>query len=401
MLAGIAPQVPLYVTAYTLTSALGIGNDAALASLQSGTGGLREVELRTGRKTWLGLIDDAADRPIECDLSLYDCRSHRILGNSLVQDGFAGAVRRATDRYGAERIGCFIGTIASGLAHLESCYAGHDPQAGDLGPDVRMRHTVLLHSATEYCGKVLGLAGPASTISTACSSSAKAFATAYRHIRSGLCDAAVVGGIDVLNESFIYGFHSLGLLSESPCRPWDQRRDGISIGEAAGFALLERAPDGADAVALTGFGESCDAYHMTAPHPEGAGARTAIEHALRRAGLHAGDIDYVNLHGSGSPANDRSEDAAVAAIFGDACPSSSTKGWTGHAQGAAGITEAIIAFLSMRASLVPATLNTAEPDPELRVRVALQNLQRPVRRVLSNSFGFGGNNCALVFEAIA
>jgi 3-oxoacyl-[acyl-carrier-protein] synthase-1 len=401
MVADIARQVPLYITAYTLTSALGIGNDAALASLQSGAGGLREVTLATGRKTWLGRVDGAADRPIEGDLSPYDCRAHRILGHSLAQDGFAAAVRRATGQYGAQRIGCFIGTIASGLAHLESCYAGHDPQAGDLGPDVRMRHTLLLYSATEYCCKVLGLTGPAATISTACSSSAKAFASAYRHIRAGLCDAAVVGGVDCANESFIHGFHSLGLLSESPCRPWDQRRDGISIGEAAGFALLERAPGGADPVALIGYGESSDAYHMTAPHPEGAGARTAIEHALRRAGLRASDIDYVNLHGSGSPSNDRSEDAAVAAVFGDACACSSTKGWTGHAQGAAGITEAIISFLSMRASLVPATLNTAEPDPELRVRVALQNLQRPVRRVLSNSFGFGGNNCALVFEAVA
>ncbi len=400
MIADIAPQVPLYVTAYTLTSALGVGNAAALASLQNGTGGLREVRLRTGRKTWLGLVDGAADRPIEGDLSPYDCRSHRMLGSSLAQDGFAHAVRLATERYGAERIGCFIGTIASGLAHLESCYLGHDPQAGNLGPDVRTRYTTQLYSATEYCCKLLGLGGPASTISTACSSSAKVFATAYRHIRSGLCDAAVVGGIDCMNESFIFGFRSLGLLSESPCRPWDKRRDGISIGEAAGFALLEHAPSGANAVAFRGFGESSDAYHMTAPHPEGAGARTAIEHALRRAGLRAGDIDYVNLHGSGSPANDSSEDAAVAALFGDACPCSSTKGWTGHTQGAAGITEAIIAFLSMRASLVPATLNTDEPDPELRVRVALQNLRQPVRRVLSNSFGFGGNNCALVFEAV-
>lgn len=392
---------PIHVTAYTLTSALGAGNDAALAALRQGRGGLREIALRTGRKTWLGLIDDeAVGAPLQGELAQYDCRAHRILGRSLARDGFAEAVAVARERYGADRVGCFVGTIASGLAHLETCYVRYAPNAGDLGPDVRVRHTAHLFSATEYVARVLGIEGPSATISTACSSSAKVFATAYRHLAAGLCDAAVVAGIDCANEGFIYGFHSLGLLSDQPCRPWDRQRDGISIGEAAGFALLERAPHERGGVALTGFGESSDAYHMTAPHPEGEGARVAIEQALRRAGLHPGDIDYVNLHGSGTPSNDRSEDAAIAAVFGDACACSSTKGWTGHTQGAAGITEAVLSFLSMRANLIPSTLNTTDPDPELRVPVVLENVDRPVRRVLSNSFGFGGNNCALVFEVV-
>lgn len=394
-----APMVPLYVNAYTLTSALGAGNDAALGSLRAGRGGLREVELRTGRKTWLGLVDDEViGAPLQGELAQFDCRAHRMLGSSVERDGFAAAVAAARARYGAERVGCFVGTIASGLAHLEACYVRQAPCTDDLGSDVRVRHTAHLFSATEYVMRVLGIDGPSATISTACSSSAKVFACAYRHIAAGLCDAAVVAGIDCANEGFIYGFHSLGLLSAQPCRPWDRQRDGINIGEAAGFALLERVPHEHGAIALTGFGESSDAYHMTAPHPEGEGARVAIEQALRRAGLVPGAIDYVNLHGSGTPSNDRSEDAAIAAVFGGACACSSTKGWTGHTQGAAGITEAVLSFLSMRANLVPATLNTTDPDPELRTRVALENEARPVRRVLSNSFGFGGNNCALVFE---
>lgn len=399
----IARQTPIYVTAYTLTSALGVGNQAALRALQTGRGGLREVTLRAGGQTWLGLIDGAADAPVPAALAQYDCRAHRILGSALAQDGFAPAVRRAAERYGAQRIGCFIGTIASGLAELEARYVGCDPAHGDLGPDVRVRYTAHLASATEFCCRVLGIDGPAATISTACSSSAKVFASAYRHLQAGLCDAAVVAGIDCANEGFIYGFRSLGLLSEAPCRPWDKARDGISIGEAAGFALLERVPyeTGQEAIALTGFGESSDAYHMTAPHPEGAGARAAIELALQRAGLDADEIDYVNLHGSGTPSNDSAEDAAIAAVFGDGCLCSSTKGWTGHTQGAAGITEAVISFLSIRAGLVPANLNAREIDPALRTPVVLETLQRPLKRVLSNSFGFGGNNCALVFEALA
>ena len=394
-----APMVPLYVNAYTLTSALGAGNDAALAALRGGRGGLREVELRTGRKTWLGLVDDEAiGGPLRGEFAQFDCRAHRMLGRCVERDGFAAAVADARARYGAARVGCFVGTIASGLAHLEACYVRQAPRTDDLGADVRVRHTAHLFSATEYVMRVLGVEGPSATISTACSSSAKVFATAYRHIAAGLCDAAVVAGIDCANEGFIYGFHSLGLLSAEPCRPWDRNRDGINIGEAAGFALLERVPHQHGAVALTGFGESSDAYHMTAPHPQGEGARVAIEQALRRAGLTPGDIDYVNLHGSGTPSNDRSEDAAIATVFGGACACSSTKGWTGHTQGAAGITEAVLSFLSMRAHLVPSTLNTTDPDPELRTRVAIENEERPVRRVLSNSFGFGGNNCALVFE---
>nr|WP_217283360.1 beta-ketoacyl-ACP synthase [Paraburkholderia sp. NMBU_R16] len=396
-----APIAPLYVNAYTLTSALGAGNDAALAALRSGQGGLRELELRTGRKTWLGLVDDEAiGDSLGGEFARFDCRAHRMLGRGVERDGFALAVAGARERYGAERVGCFVGTIASGLAHLEACYVRRTPSTDDLGSDVRVRHTAHLFSATEYVMRVLGIDGPSATISTACSSSAKVFATAYRHIAAGLCDAAVVAGIDCANEGFIYGFHSLGLLSTQPCRPWDRNRDGISIGEAAGFALLERAPRGHGAVALTGFGESSDAYHMTAPHPEGEGARGAIDQALRRAGLAPADIDYVNLHGSGTPSNDRSEDAAIASVFGGACACSSTKGWTGHTQGAAGITEAVLSFLCMRANLVPSTLNTIDPDPELRTDVALENEERPLRRVLSNSFGFGGNNCALIFEAV-
>jgi len=202
-----------------------------------------------------------------------------------------------------------------------------------------------------------------------------------------------------VNETFVYGFRSLGLLSAEPCRPWDRRRDGLSIGEAAGFALLERFPVGLDDISVLGFGESVDGYHMTAPHPEGMGAEAAMRNALRSAGLKPRDIDYINLHGSGTPANDAAEDTAVLHVFGDETPCSSTKSWTGHTQGAAGITEGVLSMLCIKHGLMPATLNSAELDPKLRTRFLLKNMSGRVNRVLSNSFGFAGNNCALVFGA--
>jgi 3-oxoacyl-[acyl-carrier-protein] synthase-1 len=243
----------------------------------------------------------------------------------------------------------------------------------------------------------LGLQGPAATVSNACASSAKVFAQAERLIDADVCDAAVVGGVDSLCLTTLYGFRSLELLSAEPCRPCDERRDGISIGEAGGFALLEKAPSAQGDVALLGYGESSDGYHMSSPHPEGAGALLAMSDALARGGVQPGEVDYVNLHGTGTPANDRAEDAALHKLFGGATPASSTKGWTGHTLGAAGIVEAAISVLCLERGFLPGTLNTGRPDPALRSRIVLESEDRPLAHVLSNSFGFGGNNCSLLF----
>jgi 3-oxoacyl-[acyl-carrier-protein] synthase-1 len=209
----------------------------------------------------------------------------------------------------------------------------------------------------------------------------------------------VVGGVDSLCLTTLYGFHSLQLSSPAPCRPFDIARDGISIGEAAAFALLERVPENVadDAVLLLGIGESSDAYHMSAPHPEGLGARRAMQAALSAAGLEPGDIDYINLHGTGTPSNDRSESQAVTSLFGPTIPCSSTKGATGHTLGAAGALEAVISSLSIQHGLMPGGVHTARIDPTLTAHYIRDNRRGPVRRVLSNSFGFGGTNCSLIF----
>jgi 3-oxoacyl-[acyl-carrier-protein] synthase-1 len=197
----------------------------------------------------------------------------------------------------------------------------------------------------------------------------------------------------------LYGFHSLQLTSSAPCRPFDVARDGISIGEAAAFALLERVPqnlDG-DSVLLLGIGESSDAYHISAPHPEGLGARRAMQAALAAAVLEPADIDYINLHGTGTPSNDRAESQAVTSVFGPTTPCSSTKGATGHTLGAAGALEAVISALALKNDVMPGGVHTTTIDPTLTALYLKDNRRASVARVLSNSFGFGGTNCSLIF----
>jgi 3-oxoacyl-[acyl-carrier-protein] synthase-1 len=196
----------------------------------------------------------------------------------------------------------------------------------------------------------------------------------------------------------LHGFASLDLISPRPCRPCDAERAGISVGEAAGFALLERDGDG---IQFLGSGASCDGYHMSAPHPRSTGAIAAMRAALAASGLAAADIDYVNLHGTGTRANDAAEDVAMTSVFGPDTPCSSTKGWTGHTLGASGIVEAFIAGLCIRHGFVPGGLNLTRTDPEFRAAVLTDNATRAVRRVMSNAFGFGGINCCLVFGAPA
>lgn len=192
------------------------------------------------------------------------------------------------------------------------------------------------------------------------------------------------------------------LTSAQPCRPYDASRNGISIGEGAAFALLERsATPAAGSVLLLGVGESSDAYHMSSPHPEGLGARLAMEAALRSASLDAAAIDYINLHGTATPANDAAEGRAVAALFGDRVPCSSTKGATGHTLGAAGAVEAVICALALCDGFVPGSPGTEALDPAIPLDYRLDSQPATLRRALSNSFGFGGSNCSLILGVAA
>ncbi len=389
---------PLSLTSFTLTSALGRGIAPTLEALSQGRSGLRPNDFADAAlETWIGRVDGLEELVIGAQMSEYDCRNNRLARLALQQDGFAERVAEAVGRYGAARVGLFLGTSTSGIRETERAYAHRDAD-GRLPDSFHYRQTQDTFSLADFVGRELALEGPALVVSTACSSSAKVFAVAHRHIHSGLCDAAVVGGVDSLCLMTLYGFSSLDLVAKAPCRPWDVQRSGINIGEAGGFALLERPQSSAssDIPMLLGYGESSDAYHMSTPHPDGAGAALAMTRALSRAGLQPDELDYINLHGTATVSNDRAEDRAVVDVVADRVPCSSTKGYTGHTLGAAGICEALLSTLCLQHDLIPGSCNTEQLDPELRADVALRNRAATVRTVMSNSFGFGGSNCSLI-----
>jgi 3-oxoacyl-[acyl-carrier-protein] synthase-1 len=394
----------LRIPAYTMTSCLGRGVEPTVSALTAHRGGLARCDFETvDLDTWIGAVDGVDDERLAAPLARFDCRNNRLAQIGLAQDGFADAVRAAIERHGADRIGVFLGTSTAGILQTELAYREHAAAGGDgpLPSWFRYAETHNTYSVADFVSHYFGLRGPSFVVSAACASSAKVFGNAARMIAAGRIDAAIVGGVDSLCLTTLYGFRSLELVSTRPARPYGTDRDGLSIGEAAAFALVEcdDHSDNDDAPRLVGVGESSDAHHMSSPHPEGLGARRAMEGALRTAGLATNDIDYINLHGTATRNNDATEDQAVFALFGRDVPVSSTKGATGHTLGAAGGCEAVISLLAMRDGFVPGGLNTTTIDPTLKSDYRIENAAAPLRHVLSNSFGFGGANCSLVFAA--
>ena len=397
-------MTPLLLSHYTATTCLGSGLAATRAALAATASGLQPCAFETvDLATWVGEVAGVDAVHLPGALAHHDCRNNRLALLGLETDGFADAVRAAIARYGTRRVGLFLGTSTAGILQTELAYRRRDPASGALPADFNYRTTHNTYSVAGFVRDYFGLEGPAAVVSTACSSSAKVFAAAARMMACGVIDAAVVGGVDSLCLTTLYGFNSLELLSSAPCRPYAAERNGISIGEGAAFALLEPVSDrcAGAAVHLLGCGESSDAYHMSAPHPEGLGARLAMTAALASAGLTAADIDYINLHGTATASNDAAEGRAVADLFGDRVPCSSTKGATGHTLGAAGAVEAVICAIALADGLLPGSAGTGSCDPALPLAYQLASRSAPLRRALSNSFGFGGSNCSLVFGRTA
>jgi 3-oxoacyl-[acyl-carrier-protein] synthase I len=396
---------PLLLRHFTATSCIGRGLGETVASLRAQRSGLAPCAFETVRlDTYVGEVPGVDEESLPRELRRFDCRNNRLAQLGLRQDGFIDAVEESIGRWGRRRIGLILGTSTSGILATEVAYRHRDPATGGLPPDLDYAATHNSYSLGGFVRLLLGLEGPSTVISTACSSSAKAFAAAWRMIEAGWIDAAVVGGVDSLCLTTLYGFHSLRLVSPAPCKPFDLARDGISIGEAAAFALLERLPADVDcgSILLTGSGESSDAHHMSAPHPQGRGAREAMEQALTVANLAPADIDYINLHGTGTPSNDAAEGCAVSGLFAPSVRASSTKGYTGHTLGAAGALEAVICAIGLSQRLMPGSVNTAQVDPTIRLDYLRRNQpDARFRRALSNSFGFGGSNCSLVLERSA
>ncbi|HSC62517.1 MAG TPA: beta-ketoacyl-[acyl-carrier-protein] synthase family protein [Caldimonas sp.] len=414
-----APIVPLRIAAYTVTSAAGVGKAALGAALRESRSALTPNDFGpTPLPTWIGRVAGLEASPLPKPLAAWDCRNNRLAWLGLNGDAFIDAVHAARERHGAERVAVVLGTSTSSIGATEDAYRHLDAD-GAFPADNRNPRVHTPHSLASFVQEALDLAGPTVTVSTACSSSAKVFATAERMLRLGLVDAAVVGGVDTLCGSVLFGFNALQLVSPEPCRPFDSERSGISIGEAAGFALLERAEDAgsrrpalsasregtagktvagrSSGLYLLGYGESSDAHHMSTPHPEGLGAERALDDALARAGIDAAAVDHINLHGTASAKNDEVEAALVARRFPATTHASSTKGVTGHTLGAAGIVEAAASLLAIEHGLRPGTVNTRVLDAACGPQVRIDAADAPVRVALSNSFGFGGNNCVLIF----
>ncbi|TXH67919.1 MAG: beta-ketoacyl-[acyl-carrier-protein] synthase family protein [Lysobacteraceae bacterium] len=390
---------PLAITAYTATTALGRGRDAQWEALRAGRSGLRRNDFGEGATeqarldAWIGRVEGLKHAVLPDAFADWDCRNNRLAWLALNQDGMAEAVAELRARHGATRVAVVMGTSTASIGASEEAYARLQ---GDVFPtDLRRAIVHTPHSLGDFVRHATGLRGPCLTVATACSSSAKVFAQAARLIHTGIVDAALIGGVDTLCGSVLFGFNALGLVSSQPCRPFDLHRDGLSLGEAGGFAILER--DVAADLWLCGYGESSDAHHMSTPHPQGLGARLAMQAALARAGIDAAAVDYLNLHGTATPANDAVEARAVADLFPERLHASSTKAWTGHTLGAAGIVESVFALLALARGLMPGTLGSTSPDPLCGAQIRFDNADADVRYAMNNSFGFGGNNCALVF----
>jgi 3-oxoacyl-[acyl-carrier-protein] synthase-1 len=386
---------PLRITAYTVCSAAGDGCEQTLDALHERRSGLTSNDFGASPiSTFIGRVAGLEEQPLPAALADWDCRNNRLAWRGLNADRFIDAADAARERYGVDRVAVIVGTSTSSIGASEEAYRRLEPD-GRYPADLRRPIIHTPHSLGDFVQHALRLNGISVTVATACSSSAKVFAQAERLIRLDLADAAVVGGVDTLCGAVLFGFNSLELVSPEPCRPFDAGRRGINLGEASGFALLER--DSGVGAWLLGYGESSDAHHMSTPHPEGLGARTALRQALDRARVAPADIDYINLHGTASLKNDETEAKVVADVFPASTFASSTKGWTGHTLGAAGIVEAAISLIALERSVLPGTLNTKQLDAACGPQIRIENAQRAIRRSLSFSFGFGGSNCVLVF----
>jgi len=391
-----------YLNDCGIVCAMGDGKQAVREALLRGESGVQPTEACSpGRVLPLGLAAGAV-LPSVAHLPLAQrSRNNQFALAALAQ--IRPAVDAAIARYGAHRVGVVIGTSTSGVGEAEAALAAR-VASGELSADFHYGQQEMGAPAM-LLAQELGISGPALVHSSACSSGAKALASAARLIAMGACDAVVAGGVDTLCAFTVAGFSALESVSAARCNPLSANRNGINIGEGAGLFLMSRE---ASSVALCGWGESSDGHHMSAPDPEGGGARLAIGQALQRAGITPQQVDYINLHGTATIQNDAMESRVVASLFGAEVPVSSTKPFTGHALGAAAALEAALCWLLMQddnpEGYLPPQLwdGAADPAlPPLHVAAPGAKLGRPLRYALSNSFAFGGSNAALLLGRMA
>ena len=386
-------SVALPVTGFAVGNALGANVHEVANALEEGRSGLGPCPWDLPFETACGVFRGPLE-PLPRSLSAFDTREARMA--LAVLSGLDDEVARAVRRWGRDRLALVIGTSTGGILETELAYLARTV-TGSLpeGFDLDRQHA--FHGVLEVLRARTGATGPAYVVSTACSSSGKVLASARRLIAAGVADAVLAGGVDTLCQTTLRGFESLQALSRRACRPFSADRDGLSIGEGGAFLLVEREGEGR--VLLRGVGESSDAFHMSHPHPDGLGARLAMEAALRQAGIEADAVDHVNAHGTGTVANDVIEASAIAAVLGRGALVTSTKCYTGHLLGAAGATEAVLAALAIERGFVPATVGAAPLDPRIQIDVCVKGAKRLVRTAMSNSFAFGGSNVSILLGA--
>jgi 3-oxoacyl-[acyl-carrier-protein] synthase I len=380
------------ISAYSACNGLGRTTHEVVQKLSRSEHGLTRCPIEVPFETVCGSVPGPHPPPP----AKYAAHDTRVLRLALMAyEEIAPKVDAARKKYGDKRVGCILATSTGGIMATEEAFFTWK-RTGRFDPnhDVRKQHQ--FSAFTDVICDLAGIAGPRYAISTACSSSGKAVASAQRMIRAGICDAVLVGGADGICYTTVRGFHSLGVLSPIPCRPFGADRPGMNIGEGAAYLLVDREGDGPR---VLGVGESSDAFHMSAPDPEGSGARLAMERALARAKLQPSDIDHVNAHGTGTARNDTAEAKAIHSLFGSSVPVVSTKGYTGHTLGAGGATEAVFSLIALDQGWIPVSLGANPVDPEISIHVVQQKISRKLRAVLSNSFAFGGNNVSVIFGA--
>lgn len=396
-LVAAGPVVPAYpITSFSIGNALGATTKKVVESLHEGRSGLAKCQLPIGFATFCGAftenLDDLAFTPEE---AAFDSRLARIASAVLAE--IAGAVSRVIRRWGGQRVAMVLGTSTGGIRETERAWEAL-VNTGEIPSTFDYERQHCFDGLLKLLQKKTGISGPCYVVSTACSSSGKVFGVAQRLLGADFVDAVLVGGVDTLCHTTLRGFHSLQLLSERACRPFAVDRDGLSLGEGAAWLIIER--DGEGLASLLGVGESCDAHHMSQPHPQGKGAYLAMSQALRQAGITPEEVDYINAHGTATPSNDLAEGQAIAALFGTRTPVVSTKGYTGHLLGAAGATEVVFSIISIMQGWIPISLGAENVDPAIFLLINSQEKrEQQCQLVLSNSFAFGGNNVSVLLGA--
>lgn len=394
-------EEPIVITGAGIVSAIGVGMKETLASLKAGKTGIGEMKYLTSRHR---------DLPVG-EVPLSNAEMMKMLGVEddirLTRTALMGrlALREALEiaQMTEERIrqAPFISATTVGGMDRRELYFAQEQDCDLVHAEISTHHC---GSCTEMIAQPFGEFASMATVSTACSSATNAMITGANMLRCGMADIVVVGGSECLTLFHLNGFNTLMILDHEPCRPFDKDRAGLNLGEGAAYLVMETAASASKRgvkpmCQLSGYGNACDAFHQTASSPEGEGAWLAMQEALRMAGLQPGEIQYVNAHGTGTPNNDESESHALRRIFGeDLPPVSSTKSFTGHTTSASGSIEAVICMLALEHQFMPPQINWHTPMDDGIVPVTDSTPKQEIRHILSNAFGFGGNDSSLVIS---